>query len=112
MIPKKFTERQKLMNRQFIVLTKLISTEFQIPWCYVSKKRGERNINDIKHACFYIMYNEIGFSSKEIAYFFDTDHTTVLRSKQKIQNFIDIKDPLAVKIDNVTKKLNEHYSKA
>lgn len=61
---------------------------------------------DAKHVAMLIMYEQ-GYSNTSIGRFFNRDRPTVIYSRKKIQNMLEIEDPLVKRLYEATREALE-----
>ena len=67
----------------------------------LQKKRRNRDLVTARHLCYYFLRKYTDSTLKEIGGYFNHDHTTVLHGRDKVDDFIKIKD--SVTLSNIYK---------
>ena len=85
----KYREVKKL-NADSIIIN--ICEHFDISYCNLKKRNRVRKNVTVRHLCFYFIKKYTDKTLKEIANYFNMDHTTVIHGLANIKGFVDIKD--------------------
>ena len=67
----------------------------------IKRKKRKRELVTARHLCYYFLRKYTDNTLKEIGFFFNTDHTTVIHGCNKIEGFLEIKE--IATLDNICK---------
>jgi chromosomal replication initiation ATPase DnaA len=95
-VPKK-DEPEKIM--EWII--SLVACEFDVTVAHIKSKRrtGKDGLVDARHCFCYLAHAVKGVRCRIVGEFINRDHTTVLNSCDKIENFLFTCDPISKSID-------------